>query len=103
MGHFIVEPIDYNFDFSTTNLSVGNLARIDSAAAYTVNAEGQDMTTPLTLPSDTYGEIAGIEIFPGVNGGMYEHADYVRIYVGGKGHDDQLFNELPRLVSLQVC
>ena len=101
MGHFIVEPIDYNFDFETANLSVGNLARIDSNAAYTVNAEGQDMTTPLTLPSDTYGEIAGIEIFPGVNGGMYEHADYVRIYVGGKGHDDQLFNELsaPGLVA----
>lgn len=94
MGHFVTLPYDYNFDFGTTNLAVGNIARIDTAAAYTVNAEGQTWTTPVTLPPDTYAEISGAEIFPGIVAGQYEHLDYVKIYVGGKGHDDQLFNEL---------
>jgi hypothetical protein len=59
-----------------------------------MSGENQTLATPLTLPSESFGEVAGIEVFPGIVGGKYEHADYVKLFIGGQGWDDQIFNEL---------
>lgn len=94
MAAHIVECIDYKFDFSTTNLAVGSNARVGTAAAYTAVEGGVTYNTPLTIPSEGFGEIAGIEVFPGIVDGKWEHCDYVKLFVGGQGYDDQIFNEL---------
>lgn len=89
-----MEAFDFRFDFSTTGLAVGSNARVGTAAAYTVAGENLNLATPLTLPSESFGEVAGLEIFPGIVGGQLEHADYVKLLIGGQGYDDQIFNEL---------
>jgi hypothetical protein len=97
MAAYTLEAFDYKFDFSTTGLAVGANARVGTAAAYTVAGENQNLATPLTLPSESFGEVAGIEVFPGTVGGLggqYEHADYIKLYIGGQSYDDQFFNEL---------
>ena len=90
----VIVPLDFKFDFSTTNLAVGANARVGNAAAYTLACENMSYSTPLTIPSEGFGEIAGLEIFPGVVGGVKEHADYVKLVIGGQSFDDQIFNEL---------
>lgn len=71
----VIVPLDFKFDFSTTNLAVGANARVGNAAAYTLACENMTYSTPLTIPSEGFGEIAGLEIYPGVVGGIKEHAD----------------------------
>ena len=102
ISQYVLHPFDYRFDFGTTNLAVGNLARVGSAVAYTVVAENSGATaTPLILPPDVWGEVAGLEIFPGIAGGQFEHIDYAKLIIGGKSFDDQIFNEMtaPGLVQ----
>lgn len=94
MAAFTIEAFDFKFDFGTTGCSLGANARVGNAAAYTVAGEGLSQSTPLTIPSEGFGEIAGIEIFPGIHGGKFEHYDYVKIFVGGQSYDDQFWNEL---------
>ena len=58
MSSFTVEPIDFLFDFSTTNLAVGSSTKIGLEAAYTLHYENRDVMTPLTLPTEGYGEVS---------------------------------------------
>lgn len=100
---YIVEPWDYNFDFATTGLAAGSNTRVGQQAAYKWTAEGYNTTTPPGMPSEGFGEIAGIEVFPGIVNGKWEHADYIRLYIGGIAYDWQSFNELmaPGLAARQ--
>ncbi len=93
MASFVVEPIDFLFDFATTNLSVGSNTKIGLQEAYTAHYENRDVTTPLTLPNEGYGEVAGIEIAPGVVAGVKEHMS-AKIIIGGQSFEDQVFNEM---------
>jgi hypothetical protein len=97
MAAYALHAFDFRFDFATTNLALGSAARVGRAAAYTVSGENQQLATPLVLPSESFGEVAGIEVFPGTVGGLgaqYEHAAYVKLLIGGQGYDDQFWNEL---------
>ena len=93
MASFVVEPIDYLFDFATTNLPVGSSARVGLEEAYTLHMENRDVMTPMTLPNEGYGEVAGIEIAPGVVAGVKEHMS-AKIIIGGQSFEDQVFNEM---------
>lgn len=90
----VVEAFDFNFDFSTTGLAVGQNARIGNDAAYKVSGEGLNQATPLTVPSEGFMEVAGLEVFPGQDNGQFEHCDYIKLFIGGQSYDDQFFNEL---------
>lgn len=86
-----------NFNFATTGLSAGSNARIGydtTSNAYKCSVDGQTFQGAPVLPPDTVGELAGIEVFPGIVNGVLEHADYIRPVIGGTPYDWQSLNEL---------
>jgi hypothetical protein len=91
---YIIEPVDFNFDFATTGLAAGNVARVGQDAAYKWSSESQTGTQAFAMPSEGFAEVAGLEIFPGLVYGRFEHADYVKLFIGGQSYDHQMNNEM---------
>jgi hypothetical protein len=90
----LIEAFDFNFKFSSSNLAVGNAAKVGDNTYFKVSGEGFNQAVPLTFPSECFGEVAGLEIFPGKKNGLWQHYDAVKLIIGGKSFNDQVFNEL---------
>lgn len=94
MSSLSVFPIDYDFDFSKTNLSTGNVAKVGDDAAYRCRFAMQNKLVPYEVPNEGFLEVMGAECYPGIDAmGDREHFEF-KILVGGQSHQDQVFNDM---------
>lgn len=91
---YLLRPVDFNFAFSTTNLSAGESVVTGQAAAYTWRADGQNGSTAWSLDNESVAEIAGIELFGPNDNGKREKIKYVRPVIDGREISTLSFNEL---------
>ena len=90
----LVKKIDFQFDFSSTNLAVGNNAETGDNSDYDVY-DGDKWTNQYSLDEQTVGEIAGIELIGPITGtGIRDKLEYVRLRVDGEEYKHVNLNEL---------
>ena len=93
MSAFVFQPIDFFFDFSATNINVGEVVRTGQTTSYGWRHHNTTGTQPFRTDNETFGEVAGIEIYGPYSGPYVEKLKYVRVIVEGHEHDFQSFNE----------
>ena len=90
----LVKKIDFDFDFATTNLAVGNKAENGDAAAYQVY-DGDKWTNQYQLDENSCAEIAGIELIGPMSGaGIRDKLEYVRLRIDGEEYKHINMNEM---------
>ena len=91
---YLLRPVDFNFAFSSANLSAGESVVTGQSSYYTWRADGQVGSTAWSLDNESVAEIAGIEIFGPYNGNYREKIKYVRPVIDGREMATISFNEL---------
>ena len=91
---YLLRPVDFNFAFSSANLSAGESVVTGQSSYYTWRADGQTGSTAWSLDNESVAEIAGIEIFGPYNGNYREKIKYVRPVIDGREMATISFNEL---------
>lgn len=86
-------PVDFVFDFATTNLAVGAAAVTGQAAAYFWRGAGQQGSGAFTLDNESVAEVTGIEVFGPLTGVARDKLKYITLVIDGQEQSFRI-NEL---------
>lgn len=91
---YAVKKLNFDFDFSTTNLTAGSFAETGDDAEYQVY-DGSKWTNEYQLDEQSIMEIAGIELIGPVDPtGVRSKLEYVRLRINGEEYKHVNLNEL---------
>lgn len=90
----LVKKIDFDFDFSSTNLAAGNYVETGDNANYDV-FDGEKWTNQYQLDEQSVAEIAGIELIGPISAtGIRDKLEYVRLRIDGEEYKHVNLNEM---------
>jgi hypothetical protein len=91
---YIWRPVDFVFDFATSNLAAGGMAVTGQSANYYWRADNRQSSSAFALDNESVAEISGIELFGPYDGNKRQKFLYVTPVIDGKEAESIRINEL---------
>ncbi len=91
---FIWRPIDFIFDFATTNLAAGGMAVTGQNANYYWRGDNTQSSSAFALDNESIAEVSGMEIFGPYLGNRRQKFQYATLVIDGKETESIRVNEL---------